>query len=98
MCLAWSRRRIVASAAACQGNSCQHTKQCHAGFAYQCRPTRMTSVKHKCASARLYPFTEMIIKSKPGQRSLLITTPGREVNHVDVANRVCTGNPSIRPC
>jgi hypothetical protein len=39
----------------------------------------------------------MFIKRKPGQRGLLITTPAREVNHVDVANRACSFDPSIRP-
>lgn len=38
----------------------------------------------------------MFIKRKPGQRSLLIPTPAREVNHVDLAHRVCSFDPSIR--
>src|SRR6476660_598919 len=38
-----------------------------------------------------------MIKRKPGQRSLLITTPGREINHVDIAHRVCSFDRSIRP-
>ena len=38
----------------------------------------------------------MFVKRKPGQHGLLITTPAREVNHVDVANRVCSFDLSIR--
>lgn len=38
----------------------------------------------------------MFIKRKPGQRVLLITTPAREANHVDVANRACSFDRSIR--
>jgi hypothetical protein len=39
----------------------------------------------------------MHVNRKPGQRSLLIATPAREVDHVDLANRVCSFHPGIRP-